>query len=75
MYLSYATILVFVGEYRILCKEVQIYYLVSDNQNPTNHPIYAIQEDMGSCILHLDDDTTCILQVEKYHTIQHKMDI
>ena len=60
MDISYATILVFGGEYRRLYREVQLDYLVSDNQNPTNHPIYAILEDICSCMLHLDYDTTRI---------------
>ena len=62
---SYATNPLFGGEYRRIYREVQLSYWVSDNQNPMNHPIYAIQEDMGSCMLHLDDDTIGVLQVEK----------
>ena len=63
--LSYVTIRLFGGESRRVCREVQLAYLVSDNQHPTNHPIYVVQEDMGSCMLHLNDDTMCVLQVEK----------
>ena len=65
MDLSYDTILVFGGEYRRLYREVKIAYLVSDNKNPTNHPIYSVQEDFGSCMLHLIYVSTGILQVEK----------
>ena len=72
MVLSYSTIPLFGGEYIRLYREVQLAYLVSDNKNPTNHPIYSAQEDFGSCMLHLNDDNTCILQVEKKHTTQPK---
>ena len=75
MDLSYATIQLFGGEYRILYRDVQGSYLVRNNKNPTNHPIYAIQEDMCSCMLHLDDDTICTLQVETNHTVQHNMEV
>ena len=47
--------------------------MASDNKNPTNHPIYSVQEDFGSCMLHLNDDAIGILQVEKKHTNQLKM--
>ena len=73
MNLSYATILVFGGNYMRLYRELQLAYLVSDNKNPTNHPIYSVQEDFGSCMLHVNDDTIGILQVDKEHTIQPKM--
>ena len=75
MDMSYATIPLFGGEHRRIYREVQLSYLVNDNKNPMNHPIYAIQEDMGSCMLHLVDDATSILQIEKDHSAQHRMDI
>ena len=39
MDLSYATIHVFGGENKRLYIESQISYIISDEQNPTNHPI------------------------------------
>lgn len=39
-----------------LYMEVQLSYLVSDHGNPINHPIYAIEQDMRSCILHVKDN-------------------
>ena len=30
--------------------------IVSDHQNPTNHPIYAEEKELGSSILHLTDE-------------------
>ena len=53
---SYATILVLGGQYRRIYREVKLAYLVSDNKNPTNYLIYSVQEDFGSCMLHLNDD-------------------
>ena len=43
MDLSYATIPVFGGENRRLYRELQYAYIVTDDKNPTNHPIYAIE--------------------------------
>ena len=40
-------------------------YLVSDSDNPANHPIYVVEEGLGSCMLHLsNEDTYSVLQVE-----------
>jgi hypothetical protein len=58
MDLSYSTILVFGGEHRILHKEVRLAYLVSDHENPSNHPIYAVEDELGSSIFHISDKTT-----------------
>ena len=55
---SNATIRIFGGEKRRLYIEVQLDYLVSDNNNPTNHPIYAMEEDLGSCMFHLSNEET-----------------
>lgn len=66
MDMSFATILVFGEEYRRLYREVQFSYLISDNENPTNHPIYVVEQDLGSCILHISDNLTyCIPVVHK----------
>ena len=50
-------------------------YLVSDSDNPFNHPIYDVQEGLVSCMFHLSNgDTYGVLQVENkkpfYHTIE-----
>ena len=66
MDLSYATIPVFGGEHMMSYIEVHLAYLVSDSNNPSNHPIYDVEEDIGSHMLHLsNEDTTGVLQVEK----------
>ena len=55
MDLSYATILVFGGEFRSLYREAQLAYIISDNDHSINHPIYAVDVDLGSSIFHIDD--------------------
>jgi hypothetical protein len=56
MDLSYATIPVFGGEQRRLYREVRLAYLVSDHKNPTNHPIYVVEDNLGSSIFHMSDE-------------------
>jgi hypothetical protein len=55
MDLSYATIPIFGGEHRRLYKEVRLAYLASDHENPTNHPIYVVEDDLGSSVFHIGD--------------------
>jgi hypothetical protein len=57
MDLGYATIPVFGGEHRRLYREVRLAYLVSDHQNPSNHPIYAVEDELVSSIFHINDKT------------------
>ena len=65
--LTYATIPIFGGENRRLYRELQFAYIVTDDKNPTNHPLYAVKKDLGTCMLHFsdDNDATSLLQVEK----------
>jgi hypothetical protein len=51
MDLTYATILVFGGEHRRLYKEAKLAYIVSDEADPANHPIFALDTDLGSSLL------------------------
>jgi hypothetical protein len=53
MDLTYATIPVFGGEYRRLYRESQLAYIIRDEANPTNHPIFALDTDLGSSLLQL----------------------
>ena len=47
-------------------------YLVSDSDNLANHPLYVVDEGLGSCMLHLsNEDTSGVLQVEKKKPIYH----
>ena len=66
MDMSYATILMFGGEMRKLYREVQLAYIISDLENLDNHPIYAVNEYMGSCFLQSNDsEENCELSVNK----------
>jgi hypothetical protein len=56
MDMTYATVPVFGGENRRLYKEKKISYVVSDHNNTRNHPIYAVDEDIGCCILSLNEE-------------------
>ena len=51
MDLSYATIPVFGRENRRLYRELQFAYIVTDDKNPTNHPLYVV--DRGLRNLHV----------------------
>ena len=55
----------------MLYSEVQIAYIFSDHENPTNHPIYVVQEDIGSCILHLNYQLSGSMLVENTFLDQH----
>jgi hypothetical protein len=65
MDLSYATILVFGGEHRRLYREAQLAYIISDEENPTNHPIFALDTDLGSSILQLIDAPQPPIEIRK----------
>ena len=51
MDLTYATIPVFGGEQMRLYREAQLAYIVSDEEDPTNHPIFALDIGLGSSLL------------------------
>ena len=51
--LSYVIIPVLGGEFRRLYQETQLAYIVSDHQNPINHLMYEVEQDIGTSILHL----------------------
>ena len=53
--ISYAIVLDFGGESRRLYREAQLAYIISDERNPTNHPIYAVDTDFGACILQIEE--------------------
>jgi hypothetical protein len=61
MDLTYATIPLFGGEHRRLYREVRLDYIFSDHQNPSNHPIYVVKDEIGSSVFHLNDDELEIL--------------
>ena len=59
------------GENRRLYRELQFAYIVTDDKNPTNHPLYAVEKDLGTCMLHFSDDNDAagLLQVEKEKSV------
>lgn len=63
--LSYAIVPVFGGESKRLYKEVQLAYIISDERNPTNHPIYVVGTDFGACILHIEESQLASTQIKK----------
>jgi hypothetical protein len=65
MDLSYATIPIFGGVNRRLYRESQLAYIISDEKNPANHPIYSVDIGMGSCILQIDDSLPDSLLLRK----------
>jgi len=58
MDLSYATVPVYGGKSMRLYRENQLAYMISDHNNPTNHPLYDVQNDLESFFLHMDGDHT-----------------
>jgi ribonuclease HI len=73
MDLTYATIPVFGGEHRRLYREAQLAYIVSDEANPTNHPIYALDTDLGSSLLQVTDEPETPLQIRKKLSLNQGM--
>jgi hypothetical protein len=56
MDMTYATIPIFGGKFTRLYRETRLAYTVSDPQNPNNYPVYVADQDLGNCILSIDDD-------------------
>jgi ribonuclease HI len=65
MDLTYATIPVFGGEHRRLYREAQLAYIISDEADPTNHPIFSLDTDLGSSLLQLTNTPEAPLQLRK----------
>ena len=63
--LSYAIVPVFGGKSRRLYREAQLAYIISDERNPTNHPIYAVDTDFGACILQIEEYQLASMQCRK----------
>jgi hypothetical protein len=54
--MTYATIPVFGGQFTRLYRETRLAFTVSDPLNPNNYPVYIVDQDLGNCILSIDDD-------------------
>jgi ribonuclease HI len=73
MDLTYATSPVFGGEHRRLYREAQLAYIVSDEVNPTNHPIFALETDLGSSLLQVTETPKVPLQIRKQPILNQEM--
>jgi hypothetical protein len=73
MDLTYATIPFFGGEHRRLYKEAQLAYIVSDEANPTNHPIFSLDTDLGSSLLQITETPKAPLQIRKQPIFNHEI--
>jgi ribonuclease HI len=65
MDLTYTTNPVFGGEHRRLYREAQLAYIVSDEVNPTNHPIFTLDTDLGTSLLQITGTPEVPLQIRK----------
>jgi hypothetical protein len=65
MDLTNATIHLFVGEHRRLYREAKLAYIISDEANPTNHPILSLDIDLGSSLLQLTGVPEPLLEIKK----------
>jgi hypothetical protein len=54
--MTYATIPIFGGQYMRLYRENRLAFTVGDPHNLNNHPVYIVDQDLGNCILSIDDD-------------------
>jgi hypothetical protein len=69
MEMSYSIVLVFGGGGggdRILYRETKVSYEVSDQNNPKNHPIYVVDEDMGLFILSVNEEYNEVLTLSYF---------
>jgi hypothetical protein len=66
MDLTYATIPVFGRGHRRLYREPQLAYIISDEANPTNHPIFSLDTDLGSSLLQLTHVPEPPLEIRKH---------
>jgi hypothetical protein len=54
--ITYATILIFGGQFTHLYRETRLAFTVSDPLNPNNYLVYIVDQDLGNCNLSIDDD-------------------
>jgi hypothetical protein len=71
--MTYTTIPIFGGKLTRLYRKTRLAYTVSDPQNPNNYPVYVVDQDLGNCILSIDDDfEECIEEENKKIEITKK---
>ena len=69
MDLTYDTIPMFGGETKRLYRERKLAYIISNEKNSVNHPIYAVDTEFGAFILQIDDSHPIPMQLTNptYH--------
>jgi hypothetical protein len=72
MDISYAIIPVFGGEQRRLYREAQLAYIISDEANPINHPIFVVDIDLGIIMLQLIDGPQEPIEIRKHIVTSRK---
>jgi hypothetical protein len=65
MDILYATIHVFGGEHIRLYREPQLAYIISDEENTTNHPIFVVDTYLGTSMLQLTDAPQTPIEIGK----------
>ena len=63
MDLTYATIPMFGGDTKRLYREKQLAYIISNENNFLNHPIYEVDTNFGACIMQIDDSHPIPMQL------------
>jgi hypothetical protein len=53
--MMYATIPIFGGHFTCLYRETRLKYTISDPHNPNNYPVCVVDQDLGNCVLSIDD--------------------
>jgi hypothetical protein len=56
MELTYSIIPIFWGEHMRLYRDVMLEYIVNDHHNLRNHPIYVVEDKIGSSVFHLNNE-------------------
>jgi hypothetical protein len=54
--MTYTRIPIFGGQFTRMYREKMLAYTVSDPLNPNNYLVYVTYQDLGNCILSIDDD-------------------
>jgi hypothetical protein len=73
MDLTYDTIPIFGGEHKRLYREAQLAYIVSDEVDPTNHPIFALDTNLGSSLLQIIETPEAPFQIRKKPISNHEI--
>ena len=72
-----------IGEYRRLCKENRLSYVVRNQYKPNNHPIYVVDTNLGSSMFfndaHIEQDLLVVEELKedkefskRKEALQHK---